>query len=84
MQFVYKLMKPNKFVMDHQLEVNTSKCTTLDFNNCNYIKNLLGFIGSYNFFAKFNFYKFIQKWHEFCAMVNMNDICTYSIFYIFK
>jgi multisubunit Na+/H+ antiporter MnhF subunit len=43
------------------------------------ITNLLGFIGSYNFYVKFNFHRFIQKSHEFYAMVNMNKICTCSI-----
>jgi hypothetical protein len=44
------------------------------------ITNLLNFIGSYKFCVKFSFHKFVQKSHEFCIMVNMNDICTYSIF----
>jgi hypothetical protein len=26
------------------------------------------------------FHKFIQKWHKFCAMINMNDICTVQYF----
>jgi hypothetical protein len=45
-----------------------------------YIINLLGFIGSSNFCVKFSFFKFVQKSHKFHVMVNMNDICTYSIF----
>jgi len=45
-----------------------------------YIINLLGFIGSSNFCAKFNFRKFVQKSYKFRVMVNMNDICTYLIF----
>jgi hypothetical protein len=44
-----------------------------------YITNLLGFIGSYNFCAKFSFDRFIQKPHEFHATINMKKICMYSI-----
>jgi hypothetical protein len=47
---------------------------------CVEITNLLSLIGSYKFRAKFGFHKFVQKSHKFHAMVNMNDICMYSIF----
>jgi len=43
------------------------------------ITNLLGFISLYKFCAKFIFHMFIQKLHEFYVIVNMNDICMYSI-----
>jgi hypothetical protein len=42
-----------------------------------YIANLLGFIGSQNFCAKFNFDRFIQNSHEFHVMINMNKLCMY-------
>ncbi len=41
-------------------------------------------LGLYKFCAKFGFHRFVQKLHELCVMDNMNDICTYSLFYIFK
>jgi hypothetical protein len=50
----------------------------------NVITNLLDFIGSYKFYAKFDFHGFIQKLREFHVMVNMNDVCMYSIFSIVK
>jgi hypothetical protein len=40
---------------------------------------LLNFIGLYRFYVKSDFHRFIQKSHEFDVMVNLNDICTYSI-----
>ncbi len=43
------------------------------------ITNLPRFINLYKFHVKFGFYKFVQKTHKFCVMVNINDICTYSI-----
>jgi hypothetical protein len=46
----------------------------------NVITNLLDFIGSYKFYAKSGFRRFIQKLHEFHVMVNMNDVCMYLIF----
>ncbi len=46
----------------------------------NVITNLLDFIGSYKFYAKSGFRRFVQKLHEFHVMVNMNDVCMYSIF----
>jgi hypothetical protein len=45
-----------------------------------YITNLPNFIGLYKFCLKYDFHKFLQKLHEFYVMVNMNNICTYSIF----
>jgi hypothetical protein len=48
--------------------------------NLGYITNFLGFIGLYKFHAKSNFSYVHTKIHEFRVMVNMNDICTYSIF----
>ncbi len=45
----------------------------------NIITNLLGFIGLYKFHAKSGFHRFVQKSHGFHVMVNMNDICIYSI-----
>jgi hypothetical protein len=54
--------------------------TTLESLTKMVITNLPCFIGLYKFCVKFNFHKFIQKLHEFCVIVNMNDICTYSIF----
>ncbi len=82
-QNLYEPLKLSKFVMEHQLEANTSKCETLKFSKPNYVTNLLS-INSYKFCTKFDFHKFVQKLHELCAMVNMNDICTYSISYIYK
>jgi hypothetical protein len=46
--------------------------------------NLSSFIGLYKFYAKFDFHGSVQKLHEFHVMVNMNDIRTYSILYMFK
>jgi len=37
-------------------------------------------IGLYNFYEKSNIHRFVQKPHEFHVMVNMNNICIYSIF----
>ncbi len=76
------LLKLNKFMMEHQLEVNISKCANFSKPNC--VTNLLGFINSYKLCAKFDFHKFVQKLHELCVMVNMNDIRTYSISFIYK
>ncbi len=39
----------------------------------------LHFTSSYKFCAKSCFQRFVQKLHEFCVMVNMNDIYMYSI-----
>ncbi len=47
--------------------------------NWNYITNLLNFIGLYKFCAKSGFHRFKQHSHEFCAMVNMNDIFMYLV-----
>ncbi len=44
------------------------------------IINLLGFIGLYKFCEKSNFPRFVQKSHKFRVLVNMNDMCTLSIF----
>ncbi len=43
------------------------------------ITNLPGFIGLYKFHAQSNFHRFTQKLQKFHVMVNMNDICRYSI-----
>jgi hypothetical protein len=64
---------------DHNNQKGHKTKVIMKQNLCVEITNLLGFIGSYNFRAKFGFHKFIQKLHEFHAMVNMNDICVYSI-----
>jgi len=47
--------------------------------NRNYITNLLSFIGLYKFCAKFGIHRFRQQLHEFCVMVNMNDISMYLV-----
>ncbi len=44
-----------------------------------WITNLLGFIRFYKFYVKSSFHRFEPKSHEFHVMVNINDICTYSI-----
>ncbi len=49
-----------------------------------FITNLSSFIGFHKFCAKFDFHRFLQESHEFHVMVNINDICTYSISQIFK
>jgi hypothetical protein len=41
--------------------------------------NLLGFLGSYKFHAKFDFHRLVQKSHEFHIMIKMEDIYIYSI-----
>jgi len=38
------------------------------------ITNLLDFIGFYKFRVKSSFHKFVQRLHEFCVMISMNDI----------
>jgi hypothetical protein len=43
------------------------------------ITNLPGFIGSYKLCVKFDFHRFVQKSYEFHAIVNINNIFTYSI-----
>jgi hypothetical protein len=39
------------------------------------------FISFYKFHVKSNFHRFIQKLYEFRVVVNMNDICMYSIYF---
>ncbi len=60
-------------------EIIMNSCCLQLFIVCNFITNLLGFIGSFKFHAKSSFDGFKQKSHEFHAMFNMNDICTCSI-----
>jgi Fe-S oxidoreductase len=59
--------------------VNSQIKYMLMFQIVAFITNLLGFISLYKFCVKSNLHRFIQKSHEFHVMVNMNDICTYSI-----
>ncbi len=47
--------------------------------HCLCITNILGFIGSYKFHAKFGLHRFLQKSHEFHVIGNMNNIYTYWI-----
>ncbi len=45
-----------------------------------FVTNLPSFISmTYKFCAIFGFHRFIEKSHEFHAMVNMNDVFTYLI-----
>jgi hypothetical protein len=44
-----------------------------------YITNLLNFIGLYKFCVKYVFHRFEWQLHELCVMINMNDICMYSV-----
>ncbi len=53
--------------------------STLPAMNDINITNLLDFICFYKFCVKSNFHQFVQKLHEFCVIINMNDIIMCSI-----
>jgi len=69
----------NKLSIYIQIQIKPSPTSYICASCLHNITNLQGFIGPYKFYAKFDFHKFVQKSHEFCVMVNVNDICMYSI-----
>lgn len=75
--FSNKLSKTNSICF--QIHIKLSPISYICASCLHNITNLQAFIGLYKIRAKFDFHKFVQKSHEFCVMVNMNDICTYSI-----
>ncbi len=57
---------------------NTSQIYQASHVCTNFMRKLI-FISSYKFCTKVGFHKFVQKLYEFCVMVNMNNMFTYSI-----
>jgi len=75
----------NFLIQNYKCYMEAKKCLDLEChmkkngNSWEFITNLPSFIDSYKFCVKPNFHRFVQKSYELCVMVNMNDICTYSI-----